>query len=333
MPSRAVSSRSVADAPAAAIRDYVAIARFDHMTKHVFIIPGIVLAYVLRGVHADNFIFNLILGLVSATCIAAANYVINEWLDREFDKFHPSKSGRTAVNIRLNRTLVYGEYAFLVLIGLVTAFTLGLAFFIVSIAFVLSGIIYNVWPFRTKDHAFVDVLSESLNNPIRLMLGWAIVDPTTLPPSSLLLTYWMGGSFLMAAKRLSEYRSIAEVQGKELLGKYRRSFNSYTADSLMVSCFVYGLMSAFFLAVFLVKYRIEYLIATPVIAGLFAQYFALSLRHDSVAQKPEKLFQEKRLMMNVAATVAVLVVLTFVNIPVLDQLSSQHFISLPRTIR
>jgi hypothetical protein len=36
------------------------------------------------------------------------------------------------------------------------------------------------------------------------------------------------------------------------------------------------------------------------------------------------------LMMNVAATVAVLVVLTFVNIPGLDQLSSQHFISLPQ---
>ncbi len=309
MPRDDTSSALINGAPAATFRDYVAIARFDHMTKHVFIIPGIVLAYVLRGIYTENLIANIIFGLISATCIAAANYVINEWLDREFDKFHPSKSQRTAVNINLSNVIVYAEYALLVVIGLTTATIVGFGFFIVSVA-------------------FVDVLSESLNNPIRLMLGWAIVDPTTLPPSSLLLTYWMGGAFLMAAKRLSEYRSIVEIQGKELLEKYRRSFHSYTASSLMVSCLLYAMMSAFFLAVFLVKYRIEYLLATPIIAALFGQYFALSLKQDSVAQRPEKLFREKRLIATVAATVIVLVFLTFVRIPAIEHLSSQHFIEL-----
>ena len=83
----------------------------------------------------------------------------------------------------------------------------------------------------------------------------------------------------------------------------------------MVSCLLYAMMSAFFLAVFLVKYRIEYLLATPIIAALFGQYFALSLKHDSVAQRPEKLFREKRLIVTVAATVIILVFLTFVQIP------------------
>ena len=34
------------------------------------------------------------------------------------------------------------------------------------------GCLYNIPPIRTKDHAYVDVLSESINNPIRFLVGW-----------------------------------------------------------------------------------------------------------------------------------------------------------------
>ena len=52
-----------------------------------------------------------------------------------------------------------------------------------------QGIFYNVPPLRTKDKAYFDVISESINNPIRLLIGWAIVDPTSLPPGSIILSY------------------------------------------------------------------------------------------------------------------------------------------------
>ena len=42
--------------------------------------------------------------------IASANYVINEWLDADFDKYHPTKSLRPAVTGVLNGKIVIFEY-------------------------------------------------------------------------------------------------------------------------------------------------------------------------------------------------------------------------------
>jgi 4-hydroxybenzoate polyprenyltransferase len=157
------------------------------------------------------------------------------------------------------------------------------------------------------------------------MLGWAMVDPTTLPPSSLILAYWMGGAFLMTVKRFAEYRSIVATHGPEVLGDYRRSFRHYTADRLLILSFLFALLAAFFIAVFLIKYRIEYLLSFPLFAALFAVYLRLGLKRNSNAQTPERLLKERLLVGIVVVLVTSLVVLTVVDIPGLAGLSEPHY--------
>src|SRR3546814_6216481 len=99
----------------------------------------------------------------------------------------------------------------------------------------------------------------------------------------------------MGAKRLSEYRDISTEAGMQMLHRYRRSFSAYTAESLTVCCLLYAILSAFFIAIFLIKYRLEYIVALPFIGCLFALYFWLSLLRNSVAQRPERLFRSRRL--------------------------------------
>jgi 4-hydroxybenzoate polyprenyltransferase len=314
--------------PRATVRDYIAIARLDHMTKHVFVVPGIILAYMLRGVRSEHLLQSVALGFASVICVASANYVINEFLDREFDKHHPTKSLRSAVRRHMDGRIVAVEWAALVACGLVAAWLSSpLMFFVVGL-FALQGIVYNVTPLRSKDLPYVDVLSESINNPIRLVAGWAMVDPGSLPPGSLILAYWLGGAFLMAAKRLSEYREIAASHSAELLARYRMSFAHYSEVSLTASCISYSLLAVTFLSIFLIKYRIEYLLVMPFVVALFTCYFVMATLPGSTAQKPERLFREPWLMAIVAALAAVFAVTSFVDIPALGVLSGQHFIAL-----
>lgn len=312
----------------ATMADYIAIMRLDHATKHVFVVPGIILALLLRGSQVNLTIWPFIAGAGVAVLIASANYVINEWLDRDFDALHPTKSARTAVRIRLDGSVVWALWLLLVVVGLGVAASSSITMFFIALAFAAQGLVYNVKPVRSKDYAYVDVLTESVNNPLRLMIGWAMVDPSTLPPSSILLGYWLGGAFLMGAKRLSEYREIVATHGRDLLVRYRASFAGYDEMNLASSCLIYALLSGMALAIFFVKYRIEYIFVLPAIAVLFGKYLALSMQPASTAQKPERLFREGGLMTIVAVIVAIFAICTVVNMPVLEPLTAQHYIQL-----
>ncbi len=272
------------------IKDYVRIARIDHWFKNIFMLPGIGLGILMTDPVLSNALWNASIAFLSTCLIASANYVINEWLDAEFDRHHPVKQMRPSASGRIQAKYVYLEYALLIASGLGLALLLSSLFFALSVFLLVMGVLYNVRPFRTKERVYLDVLSESINNPIRLLLGWsAVVTYVVLPPSSIILTYWMGGAFLMAVKRYAEYRFIGDAEKAAL---YRRSFKYYNEQTLLLSSLFYALSSSFFLGIFLVKYRIEFLLSFPLFALLFVWYLAIGMKPHSPTQNPEKLYRE-----------------------------------------
>ena len=52
------------------------------------------------------------------------------------------------------------------------------------------------------------MLTESVNNPLRMLLGWYAVTSVVVPPVSLLVAYWMIGCYFMALKRYSELSEL-----------------------------------------------------------------------------------------------------------------------------
>ncbi|MBR2274631.1 MAG: UbiA prenyltransferase family protein [Lachnospiraceae bacterium] len=298
------------------MKNYIKIARPDHWIKNAFILPGVAIAMLLTDAELDgSFLLRLIAGFFATCFIASANYVINEWLDAEFDRFHPTKKYRPVVSENMKFSYVMIEYAVCIVIGILLSLLVNRYFLYMELWLLIMGVLYNVKPIRTKDLPYVDVLSESINNMIRLLLGWFIVTTKLIPPSSVLIGYWFGGAFLMATKRFAEYRMIGDPSQA---GLYRKSFKHYTEISLLISAFFYALCSTFFIGIFMIKYRIEYLIAMPFIFGLFCFYLWIAFKPDSAAQKPEKLYREKSLILYLGFLIVILCVLTFVDIPALS---------------
>lgn len=298
---------------------YLKLLRVDHWFKNVFMLPGTALAVVLSGIPVDA--VKLLAGIASACLVASANYVLNEWLDADFDRFHPVKKNRPSVVGGLNPALVYAEYALLTVAGLGLASLISVHFVAAAASLWFMGILYNVRPFRTKDRVYLDVLSESVNNPIRLALGWFVVTSAPLPPSSLTVGYWMLGSYLMAVKRYAELRFI----GSEVAPRYRRSFQTYTEENLIISSLFYASSASFFLGVFLVKHRIELLVTLPFIAVAFAWYLHIGMKPESAASTPEHLHRERGFVLYLAITVLVISAAFVVDLPWLDWFLNNAF--------
>ncbi len=291
--------------------------RIDHWVKQLFILPGVAFALLLVKTPEEGFALRMVLGFLSTCFIASANYVINEWLDAEFDKYHPVKKHRSVVENDVKKSVVYIMYAILSAIGFVLAFLVSKQVLFTEVWLWVMGVLYNVKPVRTKDLPIIDVLSESVNNAIRLLIGWFIVTAAFLPPVSIIIGYWFGGAFLMDVKRFSEYRMIGD---KSTASLYRKSFKFYDERILLCAACFYAMISSFFTGIFLIKYRVEFVLILPIMVGMFCYYLFISFKDDSAAQAPEKLYREKGLMVIVLIFCIAFLILLKVDIQILHDL-------------
>jgi 4-hydroxybenzoate polyprenyltransferase len=294
-------------------RGHVAIARFDHWLKNVFVLPGVVVALSLEVTRLNQtLVARLLVGLIAVGLVASSNYVLNEVLDAPFDRVHPHKQRRPVPSGIVSVPFAYAQWLVLMIAGLALAFGISARFAAPLAALWIMGCIYNVPPVRTKDVPYVDVLSEAVNNPLRLVAGWYLTGTTALPPTSLVLSYWMVGAYFMTIKRFAEYR---EIVGTGRSADYRKSFGYYTEERLLVSVMFYGSIAMLFLGAFIVRYRLELVLSFPLLGLIMAHYFALAFKPNSAAQRPEGLYREPTLVAISTLTVTVMVALLFVDLP------------------
>jgi decaprenyl-phosphate phosphoribosyltransferase len=300
----------------ATLRGHVAIMRIDHWVKQVFVLPGIVAALTNgTGDIPGGLLGRLVVGFAAVSLVSSSNYVINEVLDAPYDLSHPVKRNRPVPSGKVSIRLAYVQWIALMVVGVGLGFAVNAALGFTVLTLWVMGCVYNIRPLRSKDQPYVDVLSESINNPLRMLAGWYMTGTLAFPPASLLLSYWMVGAYFMAIKRYAEYR---DIDNPARAAAYRKSFSFYTLQRLLVSIVFYASAAMLFLGAFVMRYRLELILAFPLIAFVMAVYLGLAFKPESAVVNPEKLYREPVLMAAVVLCFVTMLLLMVIDIPALD---------------
>jgi len=296
---------------------YVEIARLDHCVKNVFVLPGLIVALSIDPGRWRLMQPGIVLaGLVAICLVTSSNYVLNEILDAAFDRVHPLKAGRAIAVGRASVSVAYVEWMALMAAGLGLGLAVSAPFTLTLAGLWVAGCLYNVPPVRTKDVVYLDVISEAVNNPLRMLAGWYLTGTGAVPITSLLLSYWGAGCYFMAIKRYAEWREMPA----ERLRAYRKSLGRYSERSLLTSILLYASLAMLFFGAFIARYRLELILSFPLVALVMALYFWLAFRDNSPVQHPELLYREPKVVVPVALCAVVMAALLFVDLPALHKL-------------
>jgi hypothetical protein len=210
----------------------------------------------------------------------------------------------------------------LIVVGFAVSATFFKAGYTLALALLLlSGLVYNVPPLRLKDRAFLDVIAESFNNPIRLWLGWYALVPSlsVVPPLSVVIAWWAFGGLLMTGKRYSEFRFINDAI---LSGHYRKSFRSYTEERLLLAMITYASLFCFGAGVAVAAYeRLHNLIFVfPVLLLALLAYFRQAISKIGARLEPEQLLKNPGVIVATIATAGLSVWLLTTRWPLVDWL-------------
>jgi 4-hydroxybenzoate polyprenyltransferase len=188
--------------------------RPDQWLKNGFVLAPMVFS----GLLDDPIIWGRSLLAVAAFCAASsAVYLVNDVLDREADRRHPSKCNRpiAAGDISVGVALVTAVV--LAVAGMVVAFALGGWFPAVLGSYILLVVAYSV---VLKRVVFVDVLVLAAGFVLRVVGGAVAID---VPVSRwLLLCAYLLALYLALGKRRSELALLGDSAGthREVLGHY-----------------------------------------------------------------------------------------------------------------
>lgn len=228
----------------------------------------------------------VLLGFIALSLISSANYVINDIIDKDKDKFHPEKKNRPLACASIS--LIEAIVIFIIVFGagLIIAYNLGMPFFIIAIILFLMTFLYSLF---LKNEPIADILMIAINFVIRAIAGTFIISVSVSP--WLVLCPFFLALFLAAGKRDADMRVVKKTR------EHKKVFQFYNKEILhsILIISATSLITAY--AIYALSKNPLLLLTVPVAIYLVLRYYILIDSGSAIARHPDKIITDLRIVL------------------------------------
>jgi 4-hydroxybenzoate polyprenyltransferase len=269
-------------------------------TKNLLVFAALVFS--IREVNVDRFIYTA-LGFVLFCFVSSCVYIVNDYMDLEADRRHPTKRFRPMPSGMLSPNLALAAGALLLLVSLGSAFYyLPLFGLLLSIYFIVN-VAYSM---KLKHIVIIDVMTIASGFVMRA-IGGGILIQVSFTPWFLICTLLLS-LFLAIGKRLHEFK-LAEEQGTG----HRKVLEYYNVELLshMSGIVTTAMIISYALFTFTSGHTVQLMWTIPlVLYGIFRYQYLIYVENKG-GTPDQLLFEDKPILFTVVLyAVSVVIILS-----------------------
>ncbi len=200
------------------MKHYLKLLRPHQYIKNIFILSPLFFSFKFKD---SDLLLRVLLVTACFCLVASAIYILNDYLDIEEDRRHPTKKNRPLAsgNVPKNHALVIMLLLFIV--GAGGIFLISIHALVLTGVYILNNILYS---YRLKHIPLLDISVISVGFVLRLFIGEAAGEGALPLSMWIILCTFLLAMFLALAKRRDDV--LLQKEGK----KVRRSIEGYNLE-------------------------------------------------------------------------------------------------------
>ena len=284
----------------ARIKDYINLIRVRQWYKNLIVFLALVFS---ENLFNSEMFFLTVLAFFSLSLVSSAGYIINDIGDQEKDGHHIEKRYRPIAAGRIKVPSAIILVIFLLLIGLLLAYSITNLFFLIVASLFIATQVYT---FYLKDILFADILTISSLFAIRAISGGLAID-VRISPWLILCPFFLA-MFLGVGKRKADICLM-----KKAANKTRKVLEHYTETltNQMMTLSTVLLIVSYSLYSFLSEHP-NLIYTLPFALYTILRFFYLINNGSTIARHPEKIFKDRPLVIGLLLWIVITGMLIYV---------------------